>query len=88
MKRSHFLKSLSVFLSVGLSLFSWGCRSSQGTSGNPTSPAVAVEKEFAQKWQGKSAAGFALTDLNGKKQDVSKEIGRRPVVLVFYRGIW
>ena len=37
---------------------------------------------------GEQAPDFTLTDQNGRKQSLSAERGKRPVVLVFYRGYW
>jgi len=37
---------------------------------------------------GEMAPDFALTDHNGEKRSLSAERGKRPVVLVFYRGYW
>ena len=34
------------------------------------------------------APDFTLTDHNGEKRSLSAERGKRPVVLVFYRGYW
>ncbi len=39
-------------------------------------------------WVGKTAKGFALPNTDGKTIDVGKALGTRPVVLVFYRGVW
>lgn len=37
---------------------------------------------------GDVAPDFTLTDQNGRKQSLATERGKRPVVLVFYRGYW
>ena len=37
---------------------------------------------------GETAPDFTLTDQNGQKRSLSAERGKRPVVLVFYRGYW
>ena len=37
---------------------------------------------------GQQAPDFTLTDQNGRKHTLSAERGKRPVVLVFYRGYW
>lgn len=37
---------------------------------------------------GDIAPDFTLTDQNGRKHTLSAERGKRPVVLVFYRGYW
>ena len=39
-------------------------------------------------WVGRPAPAFRLTDMNGRAVDVRKEFGKRPVVLVYYRGKW
>ena len=45
-------------------------------------------KDIGQSWVGKVARAVKLNDENGKPVDVSKEFGKRPVILVFYRGVW
>ena len=47
-----------------------------------------VEAESAKTWVGKKAKGFTLPGTDGKSVDVSKKLGKRPIVLVFYRGVW
>ncbi len=42
----------------------------------------------AAGWVGKSAKSVPVVDMAGNKVDLSKEFGKRPVVVVFYRGIW
>lgn len=37
---------------------------------------------------GDVAPDFSLTDHEGRKHSLSAERGKRPVVLVFYRGHW
>ena len=37
---------------------------------------------------GQQAPDFTLTDQDGQKRSLSAERGKRPVVLVFYRGYW
>lgn len=39
-------------------------------------------------WVGKTAQPFTLTSSDGKATDLGRVIGTRPVVLVFYRGVW
>lgn len=39
-------------------------------------------------WVGKTAQPFALPDTAGKTVDMGRVIGTRPVVLIFYRGVW
>ncbi|MDQ2800898.1 MAG: peroxiredoxin family protein [Armatimonadota bacterium] len=39
-------------------------------------------------WVGKTAQPFTKTDSDGKTVDLSKVFGTRPVVLIFYRGVW
>lgn len=39
-------------------------------------------------WVGKAAAPFTLTSSDGKTVDLSRVIGTKPVVLVFYQGVW
>ena len=37
---------------------------------------------------GDVAPDFTLTDQNGQKRSLSAERGKRPVILIFYRGHW
>ena len=37
---------------------------------------------------GETAPDFTLVDQNGRKHSLAAERGKRPVVLVFYRGYW
>ena len=48
----------------------------------------AVEKRSAAEWVGKTAAPFQLQGIDGKIVDAGRVLGKRPVVLVFYRGNW
>lgn len=47
-----------------------------------------VEVDSAKLWVGKNAKPFILPGVDGKPVDIGKELGRRPIVLVFYRGVW
>ncbi len=52
-------------------------------------PALALAQPRAKPVAvGESAPDFTLTDQNGRKHALSAERGKRPVVLVFYRGYW
>ena len=44
--------------------------------------------DHGKAWVGTKAKGVALQDENGKTVDLSKEIGKRPIILVFYRAFW
>ena len=48
-------------------------------------PAYGQQKPVAV---GEQAPDFTLSDQNGRKRSLSAERGKRPVVLVFYRGYW
>ncbi len=37
---------------------------------------------------GRPAPAFTLTDNHGKSADLGKVLGTKPVVLIFYRGVW
>jgi len=50
--------------------------------------AVMDTADHSGGWVGKTAQPFTLTSSDGKATDLSKVIGTRPVVLVFYRGVW
>ena len=49
--------------------------------------AIAVERA-APVATGEMAPAFTLTDQNGRGHTLTAERGKRPVVLVFYRGYW
>ena len=52
-------------------------------------PAMALAQPRAKPVAiGETAPDFTLTDQNGQKRSLSAERGKRPVVLVFYRGYW
>ena len=83
MKRSWFRKRgfrilIPALLLVLLSCS--GCATWTGQNG--------VETESAKVWVGKKAKGFTLPGIDGKPVDLGKDLGKRPVVLVFYRGVW
>jgi peroxiredoxin len=50
--------------------------------------AVMDTADHSGGWVGKTAQPFTLTSSDGKATDLSRVIGTRPVVLVFYRGVW
>lgn len=50
--------------------------------------AGAGEKRAAPVKTGEVAIDFTLTDQEGKSHTLSAERGKRPVVLIFYRGHW
>jgi len=37
---------------------------------------------------GRAASGFTLTGIDGRYVDVGRFIGKKPIVLAFYRGVW
>ncbi len=55
---------------------------------NTTSEAQTVVQEKPTVGVGAAAPDFTLVDQNGQKRTLSAERGKRPVVLVFYRGYW
>ena len=48
----------------------------------------AREVDMGTKWIGTKAKSEKVNDENGKEVDLSKLLGKRPIVLVFYRAIW
>lgn len=44
--------------------------------------------DLGATWIGKPAKSAVVKDENGVDVDLGKVIGKRPVVLVFYRGVW
>jgi len=51
-------------------------------------PAGAAEPRAALVATGDVAPDFTLDDQDGRPHRLSAERGKRPVVLVFYRGYW
>jgi len=52
-------------------------------------PSLALAAERAAPVAtGEMAPAFTLTDQNGRSHTLTAERGKRPVVLVFYRGYW
>ena len=39
-------------------------------------------------WIGKQAEPFTLPGIDGKPVNIATDLGKRPIVLVFYRGVW
>lgn len=81
------------FLVLGMVSVTLACDAQSGeTAAGPGQQSNAVTSSAATDsaggWIGKAAPGFSLTDTNGKTVDVGKIIGTRPVILVFYRGVW
>jgi peroxiredoxin len=50
-----------------------------------TAPAAA---DTTGGWVGRTAPAFTLPSSQGTSVDLSKVLGTRPVVLIFYRGVW
>ena len=59
--------------------------SSSAPAADPTAAAPGRAGPVAS---GDVAPDFTLTDQNGRGHTLSAERGKRPVVLVFYRGYW
>ncbi|MEP6754988.1 MAG: hypothetical protein ABJA67_05770 [Chthonomonadales bacterium] len=55
---------------------------------NETPPPNEIEKKSLELWGGKKAQGFKLASADGKMVDISKDLGKKPIILVFYRGVW
>ena len=77
----HFAASISLplLLAVGLQ--------AQEAPAHPPQ-AILDSTDHSGGWVGKTAKLFTLTRSDGKVVDLSKVIGTRPVVLIFYRGVW
>jgi hypothetical protein len=69
------------------SLLLAGCAQDRGERGAAAIAAPATA-DTTGGWIGKTAEGFSLPGIDGKVVDVGKVLGTRPVVLVFYRGVW
>lgn len=50
--------------------------------------ALAAEPRSKPVAAGEPAPGFTLTDHKGAAVELAESVGKRPVVLVFYRGYW
>jgi cytochrome oxidase Cu insertion factor (SCO1/SenC/PrrC family) len=53
-----------------------------------TAFAGAAQAQHTPVAVGQQAPDFTLADQNGRKHTLSAERGKRPLVLVFYRGYW
>jgi cytochrome oxidase Cu insertion factor (SCO1/SenC/PrrC family) len=51
-------------------------------------PAMAQAPRAKPVAVGEQAPDFTLTDQNGRSHSLAAQRGKRPVVLVFYRGYW
>lgn len=47
-----------------------------------------VEAESARIWVGKKVKAFILPGVDGKPVNIADNLGKRPIVIVFYRGVW
>jgi hypothetical protein len=83
MRRSHFCKTSTLFLFLAL-LLVWG----PGEWESAQAGQNAVEQAPAKIWVGKKAKAFTLPGIDGKPVNIARDLGKRPVVLVFYRGVW
>lgn len=52
------------------------------------SPMVAAQPRATPVGVGDLAPDFTLTDQDGRSHTLAAERGKRPVVLIFYRGHW
>ena len=57
-------------------------------SGTAAEKPAMGEKRAAPVGVGEIAPDFTLEDQDGRNHTLSAERGKRPVVLVFYRGYW
>lgn len=71
---------IAALLAAGIAVFS------HANAADPKAPAAA--KRAGPVKAGEIAPDFTLTDQNGRSHSLSGERGKRPVVLVFYRGYW
>ena len=53
---------------------------------NQEPPKITVDHGI--EWIGKAARSVIVKDEDGNDVDLSKQYGKKPVVLVFYRAIW
>lgn len=61
----------------------------QAQTAPPIAPQALMDTaDHSGGWLGKTAQPFKLTASDGKTVDLSKVIGKKPVMLIFYRGVW
>ncbi len=60
------------------------------TTALPAAPPAAAPAaaDMTGGWIGKTAPAFTLPSSRGVPTDLSKVLGTKPVVLIFYRGVW
>ena len=84
--KSNFTRSVAptlglLILASSAALVTTSCQ--QKTAGSGTSTGAAGKYSV-----GEVASAFALPDADGKQVDLKEVFGKRPAVLVFYRGNW
>ena len=52
------------------------------------SPVATAQESEGRDAVGKKAPLFKLIDSKGNEVDLAKVVGKKPIVLVFYRGNW
>lgn len=79
---------LSVFAALTLLSAAAPMTYAQAPASKAAPMAAMDTTDHSAGWVGKTAQPFTLPSADGKTVDLSKVIGTRPVVLIFYRGVW
>jgi hypothetical protein len=53
---------------------------------NQEPPKITID--HGTEWIGKTAKSVIVKDEDGSDVDLSKQYGKKPIVLIFYRAIW
>ncbi len=72
-------------MALGMCVSSCKSANEDGAQG-ATASAQSASKTAA--WVGTEPKWVAINDSTGKSVDLSNDFGKRPIVLVFYRGVW
>jgi cytochrome oxidase Cu insertion factor (SCO1/SenC/PrrC family) len=83
--------ALTVSLTVVACFIASGCHAttdSMTQAGTANNQQIDVEAASMAKWGGKKAEPFTLSSADGKSVDLVNDLGKKPIVLVFYRGVW
>ncbi len=83
------MKPIALISMLAIGAVAFGDASGESVAREPGEPTQQSKAAASSgNWVGKTAKGFALPSIDGKTIDVGKALGKQPVVLVFYRGVW
>ena len=70
-----------------IAILGMGCN--QSVKARPReSPAASYTKNEATNWVGRAVTPFTLPDEKGKSVNLADVLGKKSIVLIFYRGSW